>query len=186
MYHKSKKFIFDFGAKNVMWHTVQNLHLLSKTSTLISREICRFFGWKTRENVVVLDILAVDKFDFTRKIVKKNLGEKLVKMLGVCGFCQNWIFGQKFDFSKSVFWFLMQMQYYSIAKINCLRNSHWLKRPSFCPEEGNWKDHSSIFSYYAVAEKWLKSNYGHKSSRVGQRKTTYCDCTIASYYCKEY
>ena len=75
---------------------------------------------------------------------------------------------------------------HSIAKINCLRNSHWLKRPSFCPEEGNWKDHSSIFSYYAVAEKWLKSNYGHKSSRVGQRKTTYCDCTIASYYCKEY
>ena len=34
-------------------------------------------------------------FDFTRKIVKKNLGEKLVKMLG---FYQNVIFGQKFDF----------------------------------------------------------------------------------------
>ena len=37
---------------------------------------------KTRENVVVLDFLAVDNFDFTRKIVKKILGEKLVKMLG--------------------------------------------------------------------------------------------------------
>ena len=36
---------------------------------------------------------------FPRKIVKKILGEKLVKMLGVC---QNWIFGQKFDFSNSV------------------------------------------------------------------------------------
>ena len=43
--------------------------------------------------------LAVDNFDFTRKIVKKNLGEKLVKMLG---FCQNSIFWQKFDFSNSV------------------------------------------------------------------------------------
>ena len=31
---------------------------------------------------MVLDFLAVDNFDFTRKIVKKNLGEKLVKMLG--------------------------------------------------------------------------------------------------------
>ena len=31
---------------------------------------------------MVLDFLAVDSFDFTRKIVKKNLGEKLVKMLG--------------------------------------------------------------------------------------------------------
>ena len=35
---------------------------------------------KTRENVVVLDFLAVDNFDFTRKIVKKIWGEKLVKM----------------------------------------------------------------------------------------------------------
>ena len=48
---------------------------------------------------MVLDFLAVDNFDFTRKIVKKKLGEKLVKMLG---FCQNWIFGQKIDFSNSV------------------------------------------------------------------------------------
>ena len=48
---------------------------------------------------MVLDFLAVDNFDFTRKIVKKKLGEKLVKMLG---FCQNWISGQKFDFSNSV------------------------------------------------------------------------------------
>ena len=49
---------------------------------------------------MVLGFLAVDNFDFTRKIVKKNLGEKLVKMLR---FCQNSIFGQKFDFSNSVF-----------------------------------------------------------------------------------
>ena len=48
---------------------------------------------------MVLDFLAVDNFDLTRKIVKKILGEKLVKMLG---FCQNWISGQKFDFSNSV------------------------------------------------------------------------------------
>ena len=33
---------------------------------------------------MVLDFLAVDNFDFTRKIVKKNLGEKIVKMLGFC------------------------------------------------------------------------------------------------------
>ena len=31
---------------------------------------------------MVLDFLAVDNFDFTRKIVKKNLGEKLVKNVG--------------------------------------------------------------------------------------------------------
>ena len=40
-----------------------------------------------------MDFLAVGNFDFTRKIVKKILGEKLVKCLG-------FVFGQKFDFSN--------------------------------------------------------------------------------------
>ena len=40
-----------------------------------------FFGWKTRENVVVLDFLAIDNFEFTRKFVKTFFSEKLVKML---------------------------------------------------------------------------------------------------------
>ena len=48
---------------------------------------------------MVLDFLAVDNFDFTRKNVQKIFGEKLVKMFG---FCQNWIFGEKFDFLNSV------------------------------------------------------------------------------------
>ena len=80
-------------------HTVRNLHFLSKNSTLISRENCWFFGWKARENVVVLDILAVDNFDFTWKIVKKSFGKNSWKCWGLC---QNWIFGQKFEFSNSV------------------------------------------------------------------------------------
>ena len=63
------------------------------------RKIVELFWMKTRENAAVLDFLAVDNFDFTRKIVKTIFGEKLVKMLG---FCQNWFFGQKFDFSNSV------------------------------------------------------------------------------------
>ena len=58
-----------------------HLHFLSKIPALISRENCRFFWVKTRENVVVLDFLAVDTFDFMRKIVKKVLDEKIVKML---------------------------------------------------------------------------------------------------------
>ena len=32
---------------------------------------------------MVLDFLAVDIFDFTRKIVKKKLGEKLVKIVEI-------------------------------------------------------------------------------------------------------
>ena len=33
-----------FRVKNPHFHTVRNLHFLSKNSTLISRENCRFFG----------------------------------------------------------------------------------------------------------------------------------------------
>ena len=42
---------------------------------------------------MVLDFLAVYNFDFTRKIVKNILGEKLVKI----EFGQNWIFEQSCD-----------------------------------------------------------------------------------------
>ena len=45
---------------------------------------------------MVLDFLAVDNFDFTRKIVKKVLGEKLVKMLGF--FVKVEFLDKKFDF----------------------------------------------------------------------------------------
>ena len=91
-------FISNFQNSN-MPHTVRNLYLCPKIQLWFSVKIFRFFGWKTCENVVILDFLAVDNFDFTRKKKKKKFGEKLVKMLW---FCQNWIFGQKFDFSYSV------------------------------------------------------------------------------------
>ena len=70
-----------------------------KIQLWILEKIVDFLGWKTRENVVVFDFLPLDNFNFTRKIVKKKFGEKLVKMLW---FCQNWIFGQKLDFSNNV------------------------------------------------------------------------------------
>ena len=49
----------------------------------LPRKFVDLFWVKTRENAAVLDFLAVDNFDFTRKIVKKKLVEKLVKMSGV-------------------------------------------------------------------------------------------------------
>ena len=38
---------------------------------------------KNRENAAVLDFLAVDNFNFTRKIVKKKLGGKTRENVGV-------------------------------------------------------------------------------------------------------
>ena len=42
------------------------------------------------------------QLSFHVKNCQKKFGWKLVKMLGFCGLYQNWIFGQKFDFSNSV------------------------------------------------------------------------------------
>ena len=78
-----------------MAHCSKSSFLVQKFNFDFPRKLSIFLAGKPRENVVVLNFVAVDNFDFTRKIVKKNLGEKLVKLLG---FCQNYIFGQKFDF----------------------------------------------------------------------------------------
>ena len=43
----------------------------SKSSFFVQK--FNFFGWKTCENVVILDLLAVESFDFTRKIVQKKM-----------------------------------------------------------------------------------------------------------------
>ena len=64
----------------LFFHTVRNLPFLSKNSTSTSEN--NFFGWKTHENVGVLDFLAVDNFDFTRKIVKKILVKNSWKCYG--------------------------------------------------------------------------------------------------------
>ena len=67
-------------------HCSKSSFFVQKFNFDFPEKIVDFFRWKTRENVVVLDFLAVDNFDFTRKIVKQNLGEKLVKMLGFWAF----------------------------------------------------------------------------------------------------
>ena len=63
--------------------TVRNLHFLSINSTLISRENCRFFWCKTRENVVVLDFFRCWQLWFHEKnCQKKNLVKNSWKCWG--------------------------------------------------------------------------------------------------------
>ena len=71
------------GKLNSKAHCSKSSFFVQKFNFDFPRNLSIFLGGKTRENVVVLDFLAVDTFNFTRKFVKKILGEKLVKMLGV-------------------------------------------------------------------------------------------------------
>ena len=68
-----------------MCHTVRYLRFFVQKFNIEFPEK-KIFWMKTRENAAVLDFLAVENFDFTRKIVKNILGEKLVKMLRICTF----------------------------------------------------------------------------------------------------
>ena len=69
-------------------HTVRNFFFFVKKFNFdFQRKIVELLWVKTRENAAaVLDFLAVDNVDFTRKMVKKKLGEKLVKMLAIWTF----------------------------------------------------------------------------------------------------
>ena len=73
-------------------------------------------------------LLTLDNFDFTRKIVKKNLVEKLVKMLG---YYQNVIFGQKFDFPNSVYFDEKLVLFYSKPQRNLFENYSYSIRNDF-------------------------------------------------------
>ena len=61
-----------------------------KVQLWFPERIVDFLGWKTCENVVVLDFLAVDNFDFTRKIVKKKFGWKTRENVGVLSKLNFW------------------------------------------------------------------------------------------------
>ena len=58
--------------KSGYFYTLFEIFIFSpKIQLWFPEKIVDFLGWKTRENVAVLDFLAVDNFDFTRKIVKE-------------------------------------------------------------------------------------------------------------------
>ena len=56
----------------------------------LARKIIELFLVKTRENAAVWDFLAVDNFDFTRKIVKKIWGGKTRENVGVLSKLNFW------------------------------------------------------------------------------------------------
>ena len=63
---------FEKNLGNLLWCTLFQIFIFCpKIQLWFPEKIVDFLGWKTRENVVVLDFLAVDNFDFTRKSVKK-------------------------------------------------------------------------------------------------------------------
>ena len=71
-------------------HCSKSSFFVQKFNFDFPRKLSIFVGWKTRENVVVLDFLAVDIFDFTRKIVKTIFGWKTREDFGVLSKLNFW------------------------------------------------------------------------------------------------
>ena len=71
-------------------HCSKSSFFVQKFNFDFPRKMSIFLGWKNRENVVVLDFLADDNFDFTRKIVKKKFGWKTHENVGVLSKLNFW------------------------------------------------------------------------------------------------
>ena len=93
--------IFIFCPKIQLWFPEKIVDFLGENVVILdflavdnfdlTRKIVKKnLGWKTREIVVVLDFLAVDNFDFTRKIVKKKVGWKTLENVGVLSKLNFW------------------------------------------------------------------------------------------------
>ena len=65
----------------VLFFVLRWVEIGQKFNEKAGEKLSKKIGWKTRENAGDLYYSAVDNFDFTRKIVKKIFGWKLVKML---------------------------------------------------------------------------------------------------------
>ena len=122
-----------------------------KNSTLISRENYRFFRVKTRENVVVFDFIAFDNSDFTRKIVKKNLGEKPVKMLG-------FFVKVEFLYKNLTFWIVRKYTTSNRWQIFCI--FYW---PRLSKNGSNNSIFPSILEFWTSGSRWLPSQKGRCS-----------------------
>ena len=108
----------------LFWHSFPIQTHCSKSSFLVHKfnfDFPRksFFGWKTRENVVVLDFLAVDNFHFTRKIVKIEFLDKKLTFIIVCRVSH--LFRMFLGVKKSVECFL---------RICSIWQSRWVKKNS--------------------------------------------------------
>ena len=55
--------------RRIKTHCSKSSFFVPKFKFDLPRKLSIFWGWKYRENVVVLDFLAIDNFDSTRKIV---------------------------------------------------------------------------------------------------------------------
>ena len=83
-------------------HTVRNLHFLSKNSTLIFRENCRFLRVKNSWKYCGFELFSCWQLWFHEKNCQKKIWAK--NSWKCWGFVKIEFFGQKIDFSNSVWW----------------------------------------------------------------------------------
>ena len=66
----------DFLSYEQQKHTVRNLHILSKNSTSISCENCRFFGWKNSWKCCGFGLFSYWQLWFHERNCQKKIGVK--------------------------------------------------------------------------------------------------------------
>ena len=112
-----------------MKYNVQNLHCLSKNSTLISRKNCRFIGGEKLVKMLWLWTFLLLTTLISREKLSKNIWVK--NSWKCCGFVKIEFFGQKIDFSKSLMRLLEKIFVRLMTEISTSRNQEKLKKIAF-------------------------------------------------------
>ena len=87
---QSSKLLSKSKSKSKVKHTVRNLHFLSKNSTLISRENCRFFWVKNSWKCCGFGLFSCWQLWFNEKNCQKNCGWKTRENVGVLSTLNFW------------------------------------------------------------------------------------------------
>ena len=105
-----------FDLTKYIWHTLFEIFIFCpKIRLWFPEKIVNLFGWKTRENVVVLDFLAVDNFDFTRKIVKKFWVKNSWKIRFTL-ICSSYVFLQMIKILPVEHWQIWELNFLNSSK----------------------------------------------------------------------
>ena len=127
-----------------------------KIQLWFSERIVDFFGVKNSWKCCGFGLFSCWQLWFHEKNCQKNLGWKTREMLG---FCQNWIFGQKFYFSNSV----QELQSSKSKSLLCLHSLHkrcLFRELSVSPwisKQNRWMDRLHYSSSHSYLKNFLIS-----------------------------
>ena len=146
-------------------HCSKSWFFVQKFNFDFPRKLSIFWGVKNSWKCCGFGLFSCWQLWFHEKTCQKNLGEKLVKM-----FCQNWIFGQKFDFSNSVCWLQWFLKPFTTwiptilaSTLRSFAYFSWRHGPVQCRFNFPWNGKNHHIDCYLPSTSWTSA---HREKKI--------------------